>query len=191
MKLSRLVLLAFLALSPLFAATAKAQTSVYASLDATQYGFSSGNTGTFSYSPGSGTYSYYKAGVGFEGSATYLFPSRSRLKAGIDLRGMDSPGTRGGAGGFGALRIAFVPNRNPVSPYFQIGGGVLSTTVVSSSPGFPRVRINGGALDLNFGLNIRVNSNFAVRALEIGGLAGSNVAFSSIGAGVIYMLPHH
>lgn len=168
-----------------------AQTSVYASVDATRYGFASGNTGTFSYSPGSGTFSYYKIGVGFEGGATYLFPSRSRLKAGIDLRGMDSPGASGGAGGFGSLRIAFLPNRKPLSPYFQIGGGVLSTTVVNTVPGVPRTRISSGALDLDFGLNIRVNSRFSVRAIEIGGYAGSNLALGSYGAGVIYALPHH
>jgi hypothetical protein len=168
------------------AISSQAQTSVYVSVDATQYGFASSNSGTGTYSPGSNTFSYNKVGVGFEGGATYLFPSRSRLKAGIDLRGTGSPGSRGGAGGFASLRIAFVPNRNSLSPYFQIGGGVLSTEVNGG-----HTHVNSGAIDFDFGLNVRVNPSFSIRALEIGGNAGSNVTLGSYGVGVIYMLPHH
>jgi hypothetical protein len=170
--------------------SAKAQTSIYGGVDATQYAYSSGNSGTGSYDPGTGKYTADKVGVGFDGGATYLFPSRSRLKAGIDGRGTYSPGARGGAAGFGALRIAFVPQRNPWSPYFQIGGGVLSTTVVSNTIPNPRIRINSGAAVFDFGVDIRVNSRFAVRAIELDGMAGSNVLLSSFGAGVVYTLHH-
>jgi hypothetical protein len=173
-----------------FSFSAKGQTSIYGGVDATQYAYSSGNSGTGSYEPGTGKYTADKVGVGFEGGATYLFPSQSRLKAGIDGRGIYSPGTRGGAGGFASFRVAFVPHQNPLSPYFQIGGGVLSTTVLSNTPPFPRVRISGGAVNFDLGLTVRVNPRIAVRAIELDGIAGSNVLLSSFGAGVIYNLSH-
>jgi hypothetical protein len=151
-----------------------AQMSVYGGIDLTNYGFASGNTGTFSYSPGSGKFSYYSDGVGFDAGATHLFSSRSRLKAGVDLRAMYSPGSRGGAGGFGSLRVAFVPNRNPLSPYFQLGGGILTTTYPSGGSG-QRNRATDGAVDFAFGENVHTRSRLSIRAIELGGYAGSNV----------------
>jgi hypothetical protein len=184
----------------LVAATSRlhAQTIVYANADITQYGFSSSASGNGSYQPGTNNYSYYKVGGGLSGGAIQYFPSSSRLKAGVDLRGVYSPGKRGGAGGFAALRIAFIPHRNVFSPYFEIGGGVLSTTVynvTSVTSGSSNVsiteqseRIHSGAADFDLGLNIRVAPRFAIRALEISGYAGSNVALSTVGFGVAYQL---
>jgi hypothetical protein len=188
MNRRRCVLSLLAAIFTAFSCSGRAQTSVYAAVDATQYAYSSGNSGTGSYEPGTGKYTADKVGVGFDGGATYLFPSQSRLKAGIDGRGMYSPGVRGGAGGFGAFRVVFLPRRNPWSPYFQIGGGVLSTTVLSGAIGRPRIRVSGGTANFDFGVNVRVNSRIAVRAIEFDGIAGSNVLLSSIGAGVIYTL---
>lgn len=165
---------------------AAAQTSVYASVELTQYGYSSPVEGNFTYAPGTGHYSNYSDGGGVSGGVVYLFPSASRLKAGIDLRGMYSPGSHGGAGSFGSLRIAFVPRQNPLLPYFQIGGGLLTTTYTSaaSNPLSGRGRVTSGAADFDFGLEVRANSRFTIKAIEMGGFAGSNVSHASLGMGV-------
>jgi hypothetical protein len=177
--------LAFIFIALLSSLAASAQTSVYASAELTQYGYSSPVSGNFTYAPGTGHYSNYSDGGGVSGGGVYLFPSSSRLKAGIDLRGMYSPGSRGGAGSFGSLRIAFVPRQNPLLPYFQIGGGFLTTTYASaaSSPMSGRGRVTSGAADFDFGLDVRANSRLAIKAI-----AGSNVSHASLGVGVSYRL---
>jgi hypothetical protein len=183
----RLPALVFTAL--LFSHAASAQTSVYASAELTNYGYSSTANGTLNYSPGTGSYSYYADGAGISGGAFYLFPSESRLKAGVDLRGMYSPGSRGGAGSFGSLRVEFVPHENPLRPYFEIGGGFLTTVYASaaSNPFGGRGRITSGAADIDFGLDVRTSSRLAIKA-ELGGFSGTNVGHASLGVGLSYTL---
>ena len=197
--LTRLRFLPLLALFLLLAFTAaRGQTTVYAGIDATQYSFRSNVDGNFNYDPSGSGYSYYKTGVGFEGGATWLIPSSSRLKAGIDGRFLGSPGSRGGNAAFASLRIAFVPHRNPLEPYFQIGGGYVHTHlpgqyVVSASNGtlvmLSQSSVTGGAADLAFGLNVRTGQHWLVRAIELGGYSGGKAGLGSIGFGVGYTLP--
>jgi hypothetical protein len=174
----------------LFSHAASAQTSVYASAELTNYGYSSQINGNFSYSPGTGHTSFYSDGAGISGGAVYLFSSASRLKAGVDLRGMYSPGSRGGAGSFASLRVQFVPQQSPLRPYFDIGGGFLTTVYAdsASSQTGGRGRVTGGAADLNFGLEIRATPRISIKAIELGGFAGPDVAHASLGVGVSYRL---
>jgi hypothetical protein len=65
--------------------------------------------------------------LGFPGGGFYNFPIQSRLTAGIDGRMSYGLGTRGGVSVTGALRVGFVPKVNPLRPYFQLGGGVVSS----------------------------------------------------------------
>jgi hypothetical protein len=169
---------------------AHAQTSLYASADITQYDYSSQVAGNVNDLPGSGS-TNKTTGAGVSGGVVQFFANRSRLKAAIDVRGMYSPGVRGGAGGFGALRIAFVPHRNPCSPYFELGGGVLTTTYpkLQSNYTVEQQRLTGGASVFNAGLILRPRSRIAIRAIEIGGFAGSKIGLASVGFGVIYT-PH-
>jgi hypothetical protein len=167
-----------------------AQAAIYASAEITNYGYSSSVDGNFAYAPGTGHFSYYDDGGGISGGFVYLVRSDSRLKVGADVRGMYSPGSRGGAGGFGALRIAFVPREHAAIPYFQIGGGLLTTTYASSqaNPSGGRGRVTSGAAELDVGLDVRTGSRFTIKAIELGGYAGSNVGHASIGAGLSYSL---
>lgn len=169
---------------------AHAQAAIYADAEITNYGYSSPVDGNFTYAPGTGHYSVYDDGGGVSGGFVYLVHSNSRLKVGADLRGMYSPGDRGGAGGFGALRIAFVPREHSAVPYFQIGGGVLTTTYASSqsNPSSGRGRATSGAAEFDIGLDVRTGSRFTIKAIEIGGYTGSNVEHASIGAGIAYSL---
>jgi hypothetical protein len=175
---------------------AQAQASVYGGINATQYGFSSSATDEGNYQPGSGYSTFYSTSFGLEAGGTYLFPSSSRLKGGIDLREIYSVGNSGGNAGFAALRIAFVPHHNPVSPYFELGGGYIHVPlpgeyVIADGNGniiqvVQQNSVTGGAAEFLLGVEVRAGKNWSVRALELGGYAGSNVALSSIGAGVIY-----
>jgi hypothetical protein len=192
MRILRYLLLAptLLFVAPL----AKAQLSLYGSINATKYGYATTAPGTGTYEPGTGTYSFYKDTFGLEGGGTYLFHTASRLKAGVDLRDIYSPGVLGGDAGFASLRIAFVPRTHALSPYFQLGGGFITmqypSSCVSSLSGTfcssGRNRLTSGAADFLFGLNIRTHSPWSIRAIEFGGYAGTNVQLSSVGAGVVY-----
>jgi len=188
--MQNLRLLPFVFVALLFSYVASAQTSVYVGADLTDYGYSSQANNNFNYSPDTGHYSIYSDGGGVSGGAVYLFSSASRLKAGVDLRGMYSPGSRGGAGSFASLRIQFVPHQSSLRPYFDIGGGFLTTVYESaaSNSGNGRGRITGGAVDLNFGLEIRTSPRVALKAIEIGGFSGPDVAHASIGVGLSYSL---
>jgi hypothetical protein len=174
---------------------AKAQLSVYGSINLTRFGYASTVTGNGFYDPGSGSFSFYKDTFGLEAGATHMFQSASRLRAGIDVRDIYSPGNLGGDAGFASLRIAFVPRTHALSPYLQLGGGFITlqypTTACTEGIGGATCisgheRITGGAADLLFGLNIRASSAWSIRAIEFGGYAGPNVELSTIGAGVVY-----
>jgi hypothetical protein len=74
---------------------AKAQTSIYGGINASNYGFSSNASGNLNYAPTGNSYSFLGDSFGLEGGGTYLFPTQSRLKAGIDLRELYSFGGKG------------------------------------------------------------------------------------------------
>jgi hypothetical protein len=118
---------------------------------------------------------------------------QSRLTAGIDGRVSYGLGTRGGTSATAALRIGFVPKQNPLRPYFQLGGGVVSS---AGSDPLQAKRKTNGALQLAFGLDIRLTNSIDLRALEIGGAAGGgsssspDAGTSYIDTGVVYHFPH-
>lgn len=184
LKIPFLFLPALLLLLPL---RAPAQTSVYGTISVTDYGYTASST--------SSAYTYKGDTAGMGGGVTWLFPSQSRLKAGLDGRFSYSPGNRGGEDASLSLRIAFVPHRNPVRPYFQIGGGFVhvpgSSYIVGTSNGYlvsEDRNLTGGTANLMFGLEVRANSRWAIRAIELSGQASNRVAASHLGAGVIYTL---
>ena len=138
---------------------AQAQTSIYFAPALTAYGYASGNSTNFKSDSG-----------GFIAGMFYNFPIDSRLTAGIDARASYSFGPRGGNFETAALRIAFVPEEVRLRPFFQIGGGVVSSSPDPASlPGTARpVRRTNGAAELSFGLDIRLTESFDLRAIEIG-----------------------
>lgn len=121
--------------------------------------------------------------IGLIGGGFYNFPIQSRVTVGIDGRVSYGPGTRGGTSETAALRVGFVPDRNPLRPYFELGGGV-----VSSAGGDPRQakRHTSGALQLAFGLDIRLTHSIDWRAAELGGAAGSGSG-ANPAAGTAYL----
>jgi len=170
-----------------FVKTTPAQISVYGTAAVSQFGFNGGNFGNGSYKPHTG---------GLTAGAFFTFPSSSRLKAGIDGRVTYSPGYNGGTAYAGTLRLSFVPNRNRFRPYFQIGGGVVSTqlnqTVCNGFLcGTTNEQVTNPVAELGFGLDIRATSHVDIRALDfgVGAGAGANSTHSagtSMGAGVVY-----
>ena len=131
---------------------------------------------------------------GLIGGGFYNFPIQSRLTAGIDVRGSFGFGSRGGGLGAGALRIGFVPERVALRPYFQLGGGVVSTTLHNGQS----VRHTGGGVEFAGGLDVRLNESFDLRAVELGAVAGGSnpgVGSAFLDAGVVYHLrrrsPNH
>lgn len=170
----------FLLLLPTQAANG--QTSVYATVAGTNFCLNS-NSDTQCKSDT----------LGFIFGGFYNFPIQSRLTAGIDGRFSYGLGARGGTSATAAFRIGFVPHRNPLRPYFQLGGGV-----VSSAGGDPlqAQRKTNGALQLAVGLDVRLTDSIDWRALEIGGAAGSgsssdpSAGTSYIDTGIVYHFPH-
>jgi hypothetical protein len=120
--------------------------------------------------------------VGLIGGGFYNFPIQSRVTVGIDGRVSYGPGTRGGTSATAAMRVGFVPNRNPLRPYFQLGGGV-----VTSAGHDPRQanRHTSGALQLAFGLDLRLTNSIDWRVAELGGAAGAGSA-ANPAAGTAY-----
>jgi len=116
----------------------------------------------------------------------YNFPIKSRLTAGIDVRGSFGLGSGGGAFGGAALRIGFVPERAPLRPYFQLGGGVVTTTLHNGES----VRHTSGGAEFAGGLDVRLNDSFDLRAVELGAIAGGNQSAGSafLDAGIVYHL---
>jgi len=165
----------------------RAQTSVYGAVGLTDFGISNSGGSTIGFGSDS---------AGLIGGGFYNFATPGRLTAGVDARATYSPGSHGGDAVLGALRISFIPRENPLRPYFQIGGGVVSTsyrnTVYSNGAIITEsARQTGGALELLFGLDIRVNHSFDIRAIEYGAAAGSKAGYGFLDAGVVYHFPTH
>lgn len=160
-------------------AAVPAQTSVYGTVAAARFGFTGDNYPNGpSFKPETGA-----AIVG----AFYTFPSASRFKAGLDGRVILSPGYNGGSAYTGALRAGFVPNRNRLRPYFQIGGGVASTqlreTICGLTCSISVSRVTNGVLQLDFGLDIRATNQLDIRAFDWGAVAGTSNGSAHADAG--------
>jgi hypothetical protein len=179
-----LVVLSFLA----FVKTTSAQTSVYGAIMLDAFGFTGATySSAGSFKPDTG---------GVIGGAFYTFPSSSRLKAGIDGRVIYSAGYNGGSAYTGALRVSFVPNRNRLRPYLQLGGGVASTQLNQAiCNGFgcstSTSRVTNGVAQIAFGLDVRATPHLDIRALDYGADAGStgngaHAAAVFLDAGVVY-----
>jgi hypothetical protein len=178
--LTRLCLIVFslgIALPTLFAPAAEAQVSAYCMVGLSRYGFSyQGNT------------NFKDDTASFGGGAFYNFPIHSRLTAGIDGRVLYGPASYGGTTADAALRIGFVPTRVRLRPYFEIGGGVVSSV---SNPGFAPQRFTNGAAEFLGGLDVRLTDRVDLRAVEWGAAAGAsnNGPTSGVGfldAGFVY-----
>jgi hypothetical protein len=166
--------------------SAHAQLAVYAAPTFSDYGY--GSNGSVSLGSGSG---------GLMAGGFYNFPIQSRLTAGIDLRTTYSFGTHGGSFTGAAFRIGFEPHRNRLRPYFLFGAGAVSTTGIGSvtttySPtqGYIVTSTNktytSGALEIDFGLDIKLTDHFDLRALDYGAAAGSSAAVGFLDAGILY-----
>jgi hypothetical protein len=177
------------------APTANAQTSFYGSAALTDFAFFKGNDNTAKSDTG-----------GLIGGAFYNFPIDSRLTAGIDGRVSYGIGSRGGTSVLAALRIGFVPDHVPLRPYFQVGGGVVSSTVndnqitgpVAAGLTTQNTRFTSGAAEFAVGLDIRLTDSLDLCLPELGAAAPtSNASTTTVGtaffdAGVVYHFkPHH
>ncbi len=170
--------------------TARAQVSAYGSAALTDYVFFNNHDSAAKSDTG-----------GIIGGVFYNFPIHSRLTAGIDARGSYALGDRGGAFAAAALRIGFVPERVALRPYFQIGGGLVSSTFSVQQLTGPVVqglaiqptRFTSGGVEFAAGLDLRLSHSFDLRALELGAIAPAN-STGSVGSGwlttgVVYHLP--
>ena len=161
-----------IALLTLFASAAEAQVSAYGMVGLSSYGFS--------YQGSSFNFKDNTASLG--GGAFYNFPIHSRLTAGIDGRVLYGPASYGGTAADVALRIGFVPTRNRLRPYFEIGGGVVSSV---SDPGFAPQRFTNGAAEFLGGLDIRLTDSVDLRAVEYGAAAGASNNGTTSGVGFL------
>ena len=168
-----------IALLPLFAPSAEAQVSVYGMAGLSGYGFSYQGD----------SYSFKDDTASFGGGAFYNFPVHSRVTVGIDGRVLYGPASYGGTTADAALRVGFVPTHIRLRPYFEIGGGVVSSVI---SPGYAPQRITNGAAEFLGGLDIRLTDSVDLRAVEWGAAAGvsnNNNTTSGVGfldAGFVY-----
>lgn len=159
----------------------EAQASVYGTIALTDFGFTNYGSTTFK----SDT-------VGFVAGMFYNFPIESRFTAGIDGRVSQGFGTSGGTSVTAAFRAGFVPKRVVLRPYFQLGGGVVTSTgyptgVMVLLPGtLQSTRHTSGALQLAFGLDVRLTNSIDLRAVELGAAAGGGSG-SSTGVGTAYL----
>ena len=170
--------------------TARAQVSAYGSVALTNYIFVNNNTSTAKSDTG-----------GIIGGAFYNFPIHSRLTAGIDARASYGFGDRGGTFAAAALRIGFVPERVPLRPYFQLGGGLVSSTFSTRQITGPATqgltpqpaRFTSGGVEFAAGLDVRLNHSFDLRAFELGAIAPANSTGAAGSAwlqtGVVYHFP--
>lgn len=163
------------------ACSAGAQTSIYATAGLANYGFTHLATQNESFKGDTG---------GFAGGAFRNFPIQSRVTVGVDGRGGYSPGLKGGSYAAAAFRVGFVPHRNPLRPYLQLGGGVVHSSYTAGST---KPSVTNGALQLLFGLDIRLNPRFDLRAVEYGAEAGGgegvHAGLGFLQAGIVYHLP--
>jgi hypothetical protein len=167
---------------------ALAQTSVYGSVAGVNYVFQNNNSSSAKSDTG-----------GLIGGVFYNFPIHSRLTAGVDVRGSFGIGSRGGALAAAALRIGFVPERVVLRPYFQLGGGVVTSTFNINEITGPATqglsqqstRFTSGGLEFAGGLDVRLNHSFDLRAFELGAVAGGSnqdVGSAFVDAGLVYHL---
>ena len=181
-------LLITLVLLLLLARKSNAQSSVYVMVMGGNFGFTGDN-----YPNGPS----WKPGVaGFTSGAFYNFLAPSRIKFGLDVRATFSPVHSGGRVYTGAMRLSFVPDRSPLRPYAQLGGGYASTqfrqpTCIGSICGTETHQVTGGVLMLNVGLDIRITPQLDIRAFDYArdtagsrGLIGPSVR--SFSAGVVF-----
>jgi hypothetical protein len=173
-----------LCLFALFAPTqsSQAQVSVYGTAALTDFGLFKSSSSAFKSDSG-----------GFVAGMFYNFPIDSRLTVGIDGRGSYSFGPRGGTSAAASFRIGFVPERVVLRPYFQIGGGVVSSTFntgqitgsvtqgLTSQP----TRFTSGVLELAVGLDIRLTNSFDLRAFELGAAASGSASSTNVGSGFL------
>jgi hypothetical protein len=169
--------------------TARSQVSAYGSVALTNYTLFNNNSSAAK----SDT-------AGIIGGAFYNFPIHSRLTAGIDARGSYGFGDRGGASAAVALRIGFVPERVALRPYFQLGGGIVSSTFSTRQITGPATqaltpqptRFTSGGVEFAAGLDVRLNHSFDLRAFELGAIAPTSsmgAGSAWLDAGVVYHFP--
>jgi hypothetical protein len=176
----RFMFSALLCLAPVAAC---AQASVYGAIALTSYGASNTNGSTF----------YDKSGsAGFVVGGFYNFPIQSRLTAGLDLHLTNSPGGKGGTAGALTFRVGFVPQQVPLRPYFEIGGGMVSTSTNTElvNDGIKAGTYTNGAAIIAAGLDIRITPSIDIRAIELGAEAGGNSGVGFADAGVVYHFGH-
>jgi hypothetical protein len=167
--------------------TAFSQTSIYGTAALTNYVFDNNNNSAAK-----------SDGGAVIGGMFYNFPIQSRLTAGIDARFTESFGYRGGVSAAAALRIGFVPDRVVLRPYFQIGGGVVSSKYGVNGAYFPGItapntRYTNGAVEFAVGLDIRLTDSLDLRAFELGAAADGSTNKTVVGSafadvGVVYHL---
>ena len=150
------------------------QTSVYGTVDLSVFSTDIGNGRI-----------YGSDKIGFVAGGFYTFASDSRFKPGVDVRVVEQPANSGGTAVLGALRVSFVPHKNPLRPYLQIGGGVISAT--NNDNGFATSqRKTGGGLEIDFGLDIRVTRHIDLRLPDYGAAAGGTTGTAWLGSGLVY-----
>jgi hypothetical protein len=165
-----------------------AQTSIYGSVALVNYVLQNNNSSAAK-----------SDAAGFIGGVFYNFPIKSRLTAGVDVRGSYGVGPRGGALAAAAFRIGFVPEHVVLRPYFELGGGVATSTFTNGQITGPATfglsaqptRFTSGGLELGGGLDVRLTDSFDLRAFELGAIAGGSspgVGSAFLDAGVVYHL---
>jgi hypothetical protein len=175
--------------------TSYAQLSAYGAIAVTEYGFFNNGSSAFK----SDT-------EGIVAGGFYNFTTDSNWKFGLDGRGSVGVGPRGGEFGGAALRFSYVPKVIRLRPYLQLGGGVVSSTAQEGQSTGPvtqglttqPTRFTNGAVELAFGLDIRLTDKVDLRAFDWGGIAGAsaNRATTTTGsgffdAGIVYHLQSH
>jgi hypothetical protein len=168
------------ALLILLAPSAKAQLSVYATASLTNYG-QTVNSSPLVISRDLG---------GVACGAMYLFPLSERLTLGIDARGAFAPAATGGEKAFVAARFGFVPHRNPVRPYVQVGVGSITAKYLRTTNVVGAGSVTTVAFDIALGLDVRLTPTLDWRAIEIesgAGEKGSEQSGSaSVSTGIVY-----
>jgi len=132
--------------------------------------------------------------VGLLVGGFYNFPIQSRVTVGVDGRLSQAFGRKGGTSVTGAVRVAFVPKVNPLRPYFELGGGVVSSA--GTAPPVYAPRYTSGVLQLAMGLDIKLTDSFDLRAIEFGGASGGGAGTKPaagtgyLDAGIVYHFGH-
>jgi hypothetical protein len=161
-----------------------------------------GNVGLTAYETvQNSTTSHLSTAGGLTAGGFYNFPIASRLTAGVDVRTVVGFGSNGGDFTGAALRVGFVPHKVPLRPFFQIGGGVVTTVLkndtIYTGTTFQNVaneRLTNGAAELALGLDVRLTNRFDWRAFDYGVAAGGGsgstkgAATAWFQTGVVYHL---